>query len=304
MSLQELLGGHMDLDTLLIPEYIENAPDVVRRRIRALKKLQLETVKVETDFYKRVHELETEFRERFNTVNEQRKQIVTGKVEPTDEQCNAKLFNWMTEEQEATFNSRGTASGDGSPKGIPDFWLHTLKNVPEVRDVISDRDEPILRFLTDVTVEQTIDPPTFTLKFAFAENPYFKDQVLTKQYTLSIGPSGLIYDDVLYSGPSIVATKGCKINWNEGKDVTKKIEGAKDDDSFFTFFSPLTEKMEKDMPDPLFSELELDFEIGQLIRDQVVDGAILYFTGEAEEDYDSDGSYDEEEDSSEEEMQQ
>jgi hypothetical protein len=295
----------MDLETILVPDYIQNAPDVVRRRIRALKKLQLETAKVETDFYKRVHELETAFRTRFNTINKKREQIVTGKVEPTDEECNTKLFNWMTDEQEATFNSKVTASGDGDPKGIPDFWLHTLKNLPGVGDAISDRDEPILHFLTDITVDETVDPPTYTLKFVFAENPYFEDQVLTKHYTLSIGPNGLLYDDVLYSGPSIIATKGCKINWNEGKDVTKKIEGAKDDDdSFFIFFSPVTEKLEKDMKDELLAELEYDFEIGQSIREHVVDKAILYFTGEAEEDYESDGSYDEEEDSSEDEIEQ
>jgi hypothetical protein len=43
--------------------------------------------------------------------------------------------------------------------GVPDFWLNTLRNVPGVGETITDNDEPILKYLTDITVDQKNDPP-------------------------------------------------------------------------------------------------------------------------------------------------
>lgn len=71
MSLNALLANHEDVTNDLIPEYIKHAPESVRRRIRALKKLQLKSVDIQAEFYKKVHELETEFRAQFDTVNSQ-----------------------------------------------------------------------------------------------------------------------------------------------------------------------------------------------------------------------------------------
>jgi len=301
MALNALLQGHADVSSVLVPEYIQAAPDVVRRRVCALKKLQLQTVQVQADFYKRVHELETEFRGRFEAVNKQRAEIVNGNHEPGENESDVNLFSWMDEEQVAKFNENVTTSGDGNPKGIPDFWLYTLKSVPAVGDMISECDEPVLKYLTDIDVDQVNEPPSFTLKFHFAENPYFKDQVLTKYYKLSIGPNGL-EEEVLYDGPSIIATKGCEIHWNEGKNVTektikKKKKGAHgkafttkvvSTDSFFRFFSPEVETVEKDMEDEIAETINADFEAGQMIRDTVIDGAVLYYTGESVEDDDYD----------------
>jgi hypothetical protein len=47
MSLNALLANHEDVTSDLIPEYIKTAPESVRRRIRALKKLQLKTVNIQ-----------------------------------------------------------------------------------------------------------------------------------------------------------------------------------------------------------------------------------------------------------------
>jgi hypothetical protein len=38
---------------------------------------------------------------------------------------------------------------------------------------------------------------------------------------LSIGPNEFEVE-VMYDGPSIIETKGCEINWKEGKNVTEK----------------------------------------------------------------------------------
>lgn len=80
----------------------------------------------------------------------------------------------------------------------------------------------------------------------------------------------------MYDGPSIVESKGCEINWKEGKDVTKKTikkkpkKGANagkpltkvvPNESFFRFFSPEATKVEKDMPDEVADLLNADFEV-------------------------------------------
>ena len=69
MSLSALLAKGDMPDEAHIPEYISQAPAEVRRRVRALKKLHLESVDVQADFYSRVHELEASFRERFDALN-------------------------------------------------------------------------------------------------------------------------------------------------------------------------------------------------------------------------------------------
>jgi hypothetical protein len=73
MSLNELLSKHSPAmeEGSMIPEHILNASENVRNRLCALKKLQLQTVAVQTDFYRKVHELETEFRSRYDAINKQ-----------------------------------------------------------------------------------------------------------------------------------------------------------------------------------------------------------------------------------------
>jgi hypothetical protein len=61
MSLNALLANHEDVSSALIPEHIKNAPKAVRNRVAALKKLQLKTVEVQAEFYRRVHGKEIVF---------------------------------------------------------------------------------------------------------------------------------------------------------------------------------------------------------------------------------------------------
>lgn len=155
----------------------------------------------------------------------------------------------MDDEQAAKFNE--TSVRKAVPPGIPDFWLNTLKNVPSIGDMVSDCDEAILKYLTDITVDQTNNPASFTLTFHFGENPFF-----TNTGNLSILTE---INRVFKSWPSTTSsqldqtssrTKFCtkdhrlskqrgvslwnfiwrlilgnlgKIDWKEGKNVTEKV---------------------------------------------------------------------------------
>ena len=57
------------------------------RRIRALKKLQLESTQLEAQFYTEVQELEAKYLALNQPLFEKRRDIITGSHEPTDEEA-------------------------------------------------------------------------------------------------------------------------------------------------------------------------------------------------------------------------
>merc|ERR1719402_1876693 len=120
------------------------------------------------------------------------------------------------------------------------------------------------------------------------------------EYTLRGGPDT---ENLLqYDGPEIISCKGCKIDWKEGKDVTKKtmkvktISGKKgktgsspvkaitkevETDSFFDFFSPPEIKEDGEVDDSEDrAALAVDFDVGFAIKEKVISRAVLYFTGD------------------------
>jgi len=209
--------------------------------------------------------------------------------------------------------------------GIPEFWLTAFKNHGLIAESIQEYDEPLLRTLTDVTLAYSEDNLAFTISFDFAPNEYFTNPTLTKTYYLQNNVDSSM-DDLIF-----VKSEGCTINWKPEKDVTvkqiikkqknkanKKVRVVKTlvpQDSFFRFFSPpeLPEKGEKDedgegdeddedfVPPELETQLELDFELGEVLKTKIIPDAVHWFTGEAlqydqdYEDYDEE-EYDEDED--------
>lgn len=310
-------------------DYIKSLPKSVRRRIRALKRLQAETNKIESKFYEEVHELERKYSVQYAPFYQRRREIVTAHTEPSDAEC-----EWPSDEEdeladelkekakieEITEGKEGEAEvkkPDESTKGIPEFWLTTFKNVEMLAEMIQDHDEPILKHLQDV--ELKINENTgFTLSFVFEPNDYFTNAVLTKEYLIRFSVEE---DNPLgYEGPDIIKCKGCTIDWKKGKNVTVKVvkkvqkhkgRGTKrtvtktvQADSFFNFFSPPQVEDDEELDDEMQALLTADFEIGHFFRENLVPRAILYFTGEAldeDDDYDPEGEEEENEGEEEEE---
>jgi nucleosome assembly protein 1-like 1 len=299
-------------------DIMEHLPAPVKRRVNALKKLLLDATKVEADFYKEVHKLECEYAEKLAVFYKQRSAVVTGQREPTDEEV---YVDPEVEELSSELKEKAAINGPAGDAvktaeeqqlvGIPEFWLTAFKNYEMVGEMIQEHDEPILRHLTDVEVQMCKEPPGFNLLFHFSPNEYFNNPTLTKEYKLSCDPDQS--DPFIYDGPEIVGCKGCKIDWKPGKNVTVKLIKKKQKhktkgntrfvtkevkaDSFFNFFDPPeVPGNEEDVDEETRDLLNADFEIGQLIRDRLVPRAVLYFTGEGEDDmdYDEDEEEDEE----------
>ncbi|VDM69199.1 unnamed protein product [Strongylus vulgaris] len=82
-----------------IPDYIGPLPITVKKRVCALKKVQLDSIEVEAKFYERVHQLEKEFEAEFNKLYEQRRKIVAGEYEPNDDEAKLPIIHGLEDNE-------------------------------------------------------------------------------------------------------------------------------------------------------------------------------------------------------------
>uniref|UniRef100_A0A4W5MRJ1 Nucleosome assembly protein 1-like 4a n=2 Tax=Hucho hucho TaxID=62062 RepID=A0A4W5MRJ1_9TELE len=257
----QIPGGPLDRqDSLHNMESL--LPKAVKRRVYALKKLQVQCAYIEAKFYEEVHELERKYAGLYQPLFDKRRDVVTATVEPTDEDC--EWHNDREEEEElaeelkkkaAVEEKKEDAAPEEDPKGIPEFWLTIFKSVDMLSDMLQEHDEPILKHLQDIQVKfsEPGQPMSFTLEFHFEPNGFFNNAVLSKVYKMKSEPE----DDEPFSfeGPEIFDCEGCQIDWHKGKDVTVKTIKKKQkhkgrgtvrtvtkqvpNDSFFNFFNPI-----------------------------------------------------------------
>jgi len=302
--------------------YIQSLPPQVKKRIKSLKKLQLEATHIEAKFYQEVHELECKYHKLYTPLYEKRSTITKGTYEPTEEECDFPSDS-EDEEDELSADVKDKAKIEDEKKdevtektedvvGIPEFWLTIFKNVDMLAEMVQEADEPVLALLEDVTETLSGNGETmgFTLHFHFKENDYFTNKVLTKEYMMKCEP---VEDNPFdFEGPEIFKCKGCEIDWKKGKNLTVKTVKKKQKhknkgnirtitkqmkaDSFFNFFDPPTvpEDPKVEVDEETQQILTADFEIGHYIRERIVPRAVLYFTGEA---LDEDSDFEEEEES-------
>lgn len=164
--------------------------------------------------------------------------------------------------------------------------------------MITENDEEALRHLTDITVAYLDNNPGFMLTFHFSENEFFTNAALTKTYYLQNSAES-VYGDLIYD-----RAEGCEIAWKDKKDLSVIYETKKQrhkatnktrvvtktvpTDTFFNFFKPPAqptgEESEEVTPEDLHDLeelLEMDYEIGENIKEKIIPRAVGWFTGEA-----------------------
>jgi len=230
-----------------------------------------------------------------------------------------------------TERSKKLAEGSdvtGTP-ALKGFWSQAMTNVTELEDMIEEWDEPVLEYLKDITkdfLDSNDLSKGFKLMFHFAENPFFENEMLWKEY--------LIVESSPYTGDhEPTEIKASEIIWREGKDVTveitkKKVKGggakkkkqAKEKEepraSFFrSFFKNMKHGME--VPDDIVTDellelreddenedddeivsmlMENDYEMAMAFRDQLIPFAVRWYTGEARPEDDEEDDDDDEDD--------
>ena len=199
--------------------YVESLPPPVRQRVAGLKAIQQDHSKLEARFQERVLELEKEFFALYTPLYERRAKIINGSTEPTKEEVAA---GTPEDEEEGDAKAKPAAADSKVPEdvsGIPEFWLTAMKNQVSLAELITDRDEACLRFLTDIRMKY-LDRPGFQLIFVFAKNEFFTNTDLKKTYYYQ--------EDTGYGGDFIYDhAEGDKIQWNPDQDLTVRVESKK-----------------------------------------------------------------------------
>lgn len=268
--------------------YIESLPEPVRRRINGLKGVQAEHAKLEVKFQAEILALEKKYLEQYQPLYDRRANIVAGSIEPTESEIKAGLDDEEDTENESAPQSN-TSTEDVA--GIPEFWLTAMKNVGSLAEMITSRDEDALKALADIRMSY-LDKPGFKLLFHFKENEFFTNKTLSKTYYYQ--------EEAGYGGDFVYDhADGDSIAWNEGKDLTVRYETKKQRnkntkqtrvvkrtvpvESFFNFFKPpvVPEDDADDAASDIDERLELDYQIGEDIKEKLIPRAIDWFTGAA-----------------------
>ncbi|KAF9929428.1 hypothetical protein FBU30_001566 [Linnemannia zychae] len=152
---------------------------------------------------------------------------------------------------------------------IPNFWSTLFKVNSGTSQMLDEADIPIIDHLTDVWVKHDPkDARNYEIIFTFKENPYFTNKELIKKVVLKDDEQTAV---------------DFKIDWKEGKDVTKSSKRKKDaDESTDSFFSWFTDD---------------DASLADFIANQVFADALqLYINGDDDNEFeiesDDEGSVD------------
>jgi len=162
---------------------------------------------------------------------------------------------------------------------IPRFWLATFLNHPQLCQMISPEDEQVLENLTQVEVQEFDDIKSgYKISFHFADNQFFKNKVLVREFHMS---------EVNSSGANAT-----KIEWFPGKDLTanksrKSGQKRATCGAFFEWFSS--------MQDPSGDEY------GEIIKDEIWPNPVQFYLMSTEDDEDEEGFNEEDEGGEEEE---
>ncbi|BFZ53856.1 histone chaperone [Savitreella phatthalungensis] len=272
--------------------YVEGLPADVRRRVNGLKGVQSEHAKLEAKFQEEILALEKKYLGLYQPLYDRRAQIVIGAIEPSEDEIQV----GMQDDEDDEESQAETDSASEKIEGIPEFWLTAMRNVVSLSEMITSRDESALKSLQDIRISY-LDKPGFRLSFHFANNDFFTNKEVTKTY--------FYQEEAGYGGDFIYdRAEGDTIHWKDGQDLTVRYETKKQRnkntkqtrivkktvpvESFFNFFNPpsLPEAAgenddDVDVASDIDERLELDYQIGEDIKEKLIPRAVDWFTGAA-----------------------
>jgi hypothetical protein len=158
---------------------------------------------------------------------------------------------------------------------IPNFWATAFVNHPQVSALLGEEDEEVLQFLSKVEIQEFEDIKSgYKINFHFDENPYFENNVITKEFHLNETGE-----------PS---SKSTPIKWKPGKDLIQRTAAAQkaaggrkrsheeQQDTLFSWFSD-------------HSDAGAD-ELGEVIKDDIWPNPLQYYlASEIDEDHSDEG---------------
>nr|AAM76142.1 SET protein [Boltenia villosa] len=142
---------------------------------------------------------------------------------------------------------------------IPNFWVTTFVNHPQISALLNEEDEDALHYLTKVEVQECSEIKTgYTISFYFSENPYFENDVLTREFQVGEG--------------RVPSSSSITIKWKKGKDLTARaveegsLKGKRKSEELESFFSWFSDSGDCG-PD----------ELGEVIKDDIWPNPLHYY---------------------------
>jgi nucleosome assembly protein 1-like 1 len=291
--------------------YIEALPVPTKRNVEGLKGLQVKQTELQNQYKRECLELERKYLDLQKPLYARRHAIISGAAPASADEIAAGEAQSVKDDEDYTPLPAADAAEDKDvPPGIPDFWLTALRNHPGLAELITERDAEALAYLRDVTLEyldkeggkgEFAGKPGFTITFHWdaAANPFFTNETLSKTY--------IYQEEVGYGGDFVYdRAVGSDIAWKEEKDLTREWEIKKQRNkntnrtrlirkshptaSFFNFFAPPVmpndEAIENNEIDPeeleeIEERLEVDYQVGEDLKEKIIPRAVDYFTGKA-----------------------
>jgi len=275
--------------------YFESLPPSVQKKVKALKNLQQTHDKYEEEMRKELAALERKYDAMKIPLYNRRSDIINGSEPTAEELVEEKSTEVKVEEEKKVEKEENV-------KGIPKFWLEALKHHEAFGDMITAEDEDCLEHLIDIKCtpvsNEKTPSPSFVLEFHFEKNNYFEEEVLKKTYTLA--------EDSFVNEIMFQTVDATEITWKNGKNLTikkfnkqQKVGGKggrkgggraqqtrnvvveEPCASFFNFFSPPSGDIDDIDEEELGELLEEDYELGDILKTQIIPNAVKWYSGEA-----------------------
>jgi len=250
----------------------------LRAKAVALNNILLQKKALDSELEKAIQELTIKYEKLGEPLVQKSNQIIMGESLPSDADLeNLELY--MSAEEKSGLKMES--------EPIKNYWATALKNCDMIAQDITEKDAEILNFLTKVECK-SLDNGNYTLYFHFADNEFFTNKLLTKNF-------------VMKEAENPTKSEGTEIEWNEGKNVTKKTVKKKqknkkngqqrvvtkevDDESFFNFFKSISvdnedlDDLDDEEADYNQERMDIDYDISQVLMDEVIPYSLEYYLG-------------------------
>lgn len=270
----------------------------IKLKLNQIKSLVVKRLNLEKEFRLEQSILEEKYEAEYAPLYKERAEIING------------TKKIVSEEIKDVLKGVNLPSTPEAENGIPDYWLTCLKNSSQFSEMINEKDENILKHLTNINLSFKPNGD-FSLHFHFSQNEYFKHETLYRNFildekmTIKKIESSKIEWNSEELNPTVAKKKKKLKNKNKPNEV-KTIVKVEEVPSFFNFFKDYTaieghsHKVHKKSDDEDEEEIDEnefideEYELGIFFKDELIPYSLEYYLDIVDEDDDEEEEEDDE----------
>lgn len=289
-----MVDTEYDQEKAFQEELAKVTDDSIKEKLNKIKKLVVQRINLEKDFKAEQNKLEAKYESQYAPLYEARSGIINGRV----------TVNY--EDVKAILPEVKITSTENTETGIPDYWLICLKNSSQFGELINNKDEKVLKHLTDITLDYK-ENGNFTLFFHFSPNEFFKHEILSREFLMDIAHniSKIVSTKIEWANEEVnptIAKKKKKVK-SKGKSEVKTIVKLEECESFFNFFKDynaediknkeIKEDQESEEEEDQNMYIEEEYDLGIFIKDELIPYSLEYYLDIVDEEGDEEMEEDE-----------